>query len=58
MKNRKALALIAILALVAAACGGSDGGSDDAVVEVETTEALQQLKPLQLQLLLRLLVIH
>ena len=39
MKNRKALALIAILALVAAACGGSDGGSDDAVVEVETTEA-------------------
>jgi len=31
--------LIAILALVAAACGGSDGGSDDAVVEVETTEA-------------------
>ena len=24
MKNRKALALIAILALVAAACGGSD----------------------------------
>ena len=39
MKNRKALALIAILALVAAACGGSDGGSDEAVVEVETTEA-------------------
>ena len=39
MKNRKALALIAVLALVAAACGGSDGGSDDAVVEVETTEA-------------------
>jgi len=39
MKNRKALALLAILALVAAACGGSDGGSDDAVVEVETTEA-------------------
>ena len=39
MKNRKALSLIAILALVAAACGGSDGGSDDAVVEVETTEA-------------------
>ena len=39
MKNRNALALIAILALVAAACGGSDGGSDDAVVEVETTEA-------------------
>jgi len=31
--------LIAILALVAAACGGSDGGSDEAVVEVETTEA-------------------
>ena len=28
MKNRKALALIAILALVAAACGGSDGGSE------------------------------
>ena len=39
MKNRKALALIAILALVAAAGGGSDGGSDEAVVEVETTEA-------------------
>ena len=39
MKNRKALVLIAILALVAAACGGSDGGSDEAVVEVETTEA-------------------
>ena len=40
MKNRKALALIAVLALVAAACGGSDGGSDDAVEEVvETTEA-------------------
>ena len=39
MKNRKALALIAILALVAAACGGSNGGSDEAVVEVETTEA-------------------
>ena len=39
MKNRKALALIAILALVAAACGVSDGGSDEAVVEVETTEA-------------------
>ena len=38
MKNRKALALIAILALVAAACGGSDGGSE-AEVEVETTEA-------------------
>ena len=38
MKNRKALALIAILALVAAAGGGSDGGSDEAVVEVETTE--------------------
>ena len=28
MKNRKALALIAVLALVIAACGGSDGGSD------------------------------
>ena len=26
MKNRKALALIAILALIATACGGSDGG--------------------------------
>ena len=40
MKNRKALALIAVLALVIAACGGSDGGSDDAVEEVvETTEA-------------------
>ena len=40
MKNRKALALITILALVAVACGGSgDGGSDEAVVEVETTEA-------------------
>ena len=33
MKNRKALALIAILALVAAACGGSD--TADEVVEVE-----------------------
>jgi branched-chain amino acid transport system substrate-binding protein len=40
MKNRKALALIAVLALVIAACGGSDGGSDEAVEEVvETTEA-------------------
>ena len=40
MRNRKALALIAVLALIAAACGGSDGGSDDAVEEVvETTEA-------------------
>ena len=38
MKKRKALALIAILALVATACGGSDGGSE-AEVEVETTEA-------------------
>jgi len=37
MKNRKALALIAILALIATACGGSDGGSDEA--EVTTTEA-------------------
>ena len=38
MKNRKALALIAILALIAVACGGSGtGGSDEA--EVETTEA-------------------
>ena len=40
MRNRKALALFAVLALIAAACGGSDGGSDDAVEEVvETTEA-------------------
>ena len=30
MRNRKALALFAVLALVAAACGGSgSGGSDD-----------------------------
>ena len=38
MKNRKALALIAILALVAAACGGT---ADEVVEEevVETTEA-------------------
>ena len=41
MRNRKALALFAILALVAAACGGSgSGGSDDVEEEVvETTEA-------------------
>ena len=39
MKNRKALALIAILALVAAACGGSDTADEVAEVEVETTEA-------------------
>mgnify|MGYP001160946577 CR=1 FL=1 len=34
MRNRKALALIAILAIVAVACGGSSGGSasDDALV--------------------------
>src|SRR6056300_563190 len=32
MKNRKALALIAILAIVAVACGGSDAASDDALV--------------------------
>ena len=46
MKNRKALALIAVLALVIAACGGSDGGSDDAVEEVvETTEAPAEEAP-------------
>ena len=41
MRNRKALALFAVLALVAAACGGSgSGGSDDVEEEVvETTEA-------------------
>ena len=40
MKNRKALALFAVLALVAAACGGSgSGGSDDVEEVVETTEA-------------------
>ena len=40
MRNRKALALFAILALVAAACGGSgSGGSDDVEEVVETTEA-------------------
>ena len=32
MKNRKALALIAILAIVAVACGGSSAASDDALV--------------------------
>ena len=32
MKNRKALALIAILAIIAVACGGSDAASDDALV--------------------------
>lgn len=37
MKNRKAIALIAILALIAVACGGSD--TPEEVVEVETTEA-------------------
>ena len=40
MRNRKALALFAVLALVAAACGGSgSGGSDDVEEVVETTEA-------------------
>ena len=40
MKNRKALALFAVLALVAAACGGSgSGGSDEVEETVETTEA-------------------
>ena len=38
MKNRKALALIAILALIAAACGGADEVVEEEVV-VETTEA-------------------
>ena len=37
MKNRKALALIAILALIAAACGGADEVVEEVVVE--TTEA-------------------
>ena len=46
MRNRKALALFAVLALIAAACGGSDGGSDDAVEEVvETTEAPAEEAP-------------
>ena len=41
MRNRKALALFAVLALVAAACGGSGSGGSDEVEEevVETTEA-------------------
>ena len=40
MRNRKALALFAVLALVAAACGGSgSGGSDEVEETVETTEA-------------------
>ena len=39
MKNRKALALIAILALIAVACGGSDTAEEVVEVEVETTEA-------------------
>ena len=41
MKNRKALALIAILALVAAACGGSDDAAEEVVEEV--TEAVEEV---------------
>ena len=39
MRNRKALALFAILALVAAACGGSSGSDEVEEEVVETTEA-------------------
>ncbi len=41
MKNRKALALIAILALVAAACGGSDDAAEEVIEEV--TEAVEEV---------------
>ena len=41
MKNRQALALIGILALVAAACGGSDDAAEEVIEEV--TEAVEEV---------------